>query len=198
MRRRAKRRTEEGEVEGKREEKGRRAAWRFAANAGDTVTGARGVRASHGICLAYVENLVQSPGIVMGAFRLLVCNIRNSCLPVCRLLPVRDVPIGAGEARTVRLESGITCVGRVAEGRMKGRRRRRQRRMRRWRRSTRMNERTFAGGVELFGATKIRRDRESDADFATRDATGRNVTHDILLSSPLPAPFCLSRFFGGW
>lgn len=77
------------------------------------MTGARGVRASRGICLAYVENLVHSPGIVMGAFRLLVCNIRNSCLPVCRLLPVRDVPIGAGEARTVRLESGITCVGRV-------------------------------------------------------------------------------------
>lgn len=35
----------------------------------------------------------------MGAFRLLVCNIRNSCLPVCRLLPVRDVPIGADETR---------------------------------------------------------------------------------------------------
>lgn len=53
----------------------------------ETLTGARGVRASRGICLAYVEKLVHSPGIVMGAFRLLVCNIRNSCLPVCRLLP---------------------------------------------------------------------------------------------------------------
>lgn len=34
----------------------------------------------------------------MGAFRLLVCNIRNSCLPVCRLLPVHVVPIRTGGA----------------------------------------------------------------------------------------------------
>lgn len=64
----------------------------------ELLTRARGI-ARRGICLAYVENLVHSPGIVMGAFRLLVCNIRNSCLPVCRLLPVRDVPIGASETR---------------------------------------------------------------------------------------------------
>lgn len=66
----------------------------------ETLTREPGRRARRGICLAYVENLVHSLGIVMGAFRLLVCNIRNSCLPVCRLLPVHVVPIRTGGAGT--------------------------------------------------------------------------------------------------
>lgn len=69
------------------------------------------------------RTLYTHPGSVMGAFRLLVCNIRNSCLPVCRLLPrARDVPIGASETRTrARCESGITCVSAEFEGRTQGR-----------------------------------------------------------------------------
>lgn len=47
----------------------------------------------------------------MGAFRLLVCNIRNSCLPVCRLLPVHTLFQFEQAGHTVRRESGITSTG---------------------------------------------------------------------------------------
>lgn len=102
--------------------------WRFATNGRDTrLEGERHTRDVEYVWRMW-RSLYTHPGSVMGAFRLLVCNIRNSCLPVCRLLPrARDVPIGAGETHTrtarrgVRCESGITCVLAEFEGEAQGR-----------------------------------------------------------------------------
>jgi len=74
---------------------------------------------------------------------------------VCRLLPVRDGPIGAGETRAMRpcarCESGITCVGVAREG-LAGRGPRRA------------GSATFVEGVKRRGADRVRARRAIRAE----------------------------------
>lgn len=106
---------EEGEAEGKRQ--GKEVGDMTVCSKRETLReqSERGARDAVEYVWRMWRTLYTPPGSLWGAFRLLVCNIRNSSLPVCRLLPVRDGSIGAGETRArAPCESGITCVGGVA------------------------------------------------------------------------------------